>query len=167
MQMTSNGTCSFCPENMFSDGHSTCQECPVSTAPETGLFFEWWNNLPEVSGFSTSCLTIAGEFLPPLPLTEISIQCNLGSLPDDGCEGTNNAWQPAMDYIKSSSGFADDSYLVLSLDIDGFKGDKRTASKATPIAQVSFIFETSCADKCSLFFMQVSSLTQALIPPRC
>ncbi|ELT95698.1 hypothetical protein CAPTEDRAFT_110455, partial [Capitella teleta] len=130
MQMGSNGTCAFCEAPLFSDGSAPCEECPASTAPETSLTFNWWNNLPPDSGFSSNCLTVS----------------------DLGCRGNTDAWQPAVEYIQSNSGFADDSYLVLSLDIEGFRGEK--GRKASPVAQVSFVFEMSCVDNCSFFFMQ-------------
>ena len=58
-----DGICHFCQHNQYSDGKAKCQECPVSTAPETGVLYKWWNNLPEDSNITSSCLSMNGEML--------------------------------------------------------------------------------------------------------
>lgn len=61
MEPTTSGSCQFCPANHFSDGSSKCEQCPGSTTPETQIIYKWWNNLPENSGISSSCLSESGE----------------------------------------------------------------------------------------------------------
>ena len=52
--------CEFCPENWHSDGTGACEECGVSTAPETGIVYKWWNRLPIDSNITSSCLSSDG-----------------------------------------------------------------------------------------------------------
>lgn len=59
MQM-SNGVCEFCGSNQYSDGIEPCAPCRGSTAPETGIFYQWWNNLPPNANISFFCLLPAG-----------------------------------------------------------------------------------------------------------
>ncbi len=58
-----DSVCEFCPKNQFSDGTGACQECGVSTAPEIGVVYKWWSNLPANSNVTSSCLSMNGEFL--------------------------------------------------------------------------------------------------------
>src|SRR6218665_56448 len=61
MQMV-NGKCEFCPPNHYSNGVDPCAACPGSTAAETGILFQWWNNLPPDANISFFCLSPTGEF---------------------------------------------------------------------------------------------------------
>jgi hypothetical protein len=68
-----------------------------------------------------------------------------------------NGWIPTGDHITSGKGHADDAYLVMSLNIGGFKGSEGSfQGQAAEIAQLSFVFETNCSTKCAFFFIEVS-----------
>lgn len=129
-----NGTCRFCPDNQFSDGMSSCAVCPPSTAPEYGIEINFWNNLPDDANITTACLTMN----------------------DRGCS-SKDGWVSGLSHIHSGKGHADDAYLVLSLDIGGFKGSEQIL-EGSPItvANISFVFELECTKDCSLFFMKQS-----------
>ncbi|XP_064632414.1 endosome/lysosome-associated apoptosis and autophagy regulator family member 2-like isoform X4 [Lineus longissimus] len=132
MAANTTGSCVFCPSNQFSNGSVPCEECPVSTAPVYGIVYRWWNNIPQ--NVSTSCM----------------------SMDKSGC-ATTNGWIPTGDHITSGKGHADDAYLVLSLNVGGFKGNEGSfQGQAAEIAQLSFVFELNCTTKCAFFFIEDS-----------
>ena len=57
-----NGSCRFCTSGEYSDGIMPCQACSASTAPERGLIYKWWNNLPPQANVSSACLSFAGTY---------------------------------------------------------------------------------------------------------
>lgn len=54
--------CEFCQSDEFSDGKDKCEKCPGSTAPQRGLYLQWWNNIPFNSNISVECVSVFGKF---------------------------------------------------------------------------------------------------------
>ncbi|XP_076357562.1 endosome/lysosome-associated apoptosis and autophagy regulator family member 2-like isoform X1 [Tachypleus tridentatus] len=132
MEYSNKSMCAFCPENHYSDGYSACQRCPASTAPNYGMFFKWWHEFPP--GISARCLT----------------------LEDGGCQ-TKAAWQPEGNFIRSGFGHREDAYLILSLEVLGFRTKEQLANgQAVEIGRISFTFEVECEKECEFVFMQSS-----------
>ncbi|XP_014663683.1 PREDICTED: UPF0577 protein KIAA1324-like homolog isoform X2 [Priapulus caudatus] len=131
MQYVNGSVCEFCPTDQFSDGKRPCQPCPASTAPDYGLNYKWWNSMPPY--MSADCFT----------------------LDTTGC-ATPEGWQLAGDRVHSGLGHADDVYLVLSLQLNGFRS-ARALSKLTEVGRVSFVFELHCTADCYLYFIQDKS----------
>jgi hypothetical protein len=133
-----NGTCHFCPANQYSNGSSTCIDCPGSTSPETGVVYKQWSHLPHDANISSLCVSLNG-----------------GS---QGCR-SQEGWYPATNYIETVHVNSDDVFHVLSLDIGGFRGD--TVNEETSgntddvtVAEVSFMFETHCTSGCIFHFLK-------------
>ena len=77
---------------------------------------------------------------------------------DRGC-ATRTGWVATANYIHSGKGHSDDAYLVLSLDVNGFRGHEQTfGGKPQIVAEVSFTFELLCHKQCTFTFMEVSCL---------
>ena len=65
-------------------------------------------------------------------------------------------WLRGIECIHTGTGFPDNSYLILMLDVDGFHGHKQmTAVQLQPVAELTFVFEMECAGNCSFIFMDV------------
>ncbi|GAB6028023.1 hypothetical protein CHUAL_002249 [Chamberlinius hualienensis] len=135
MHYTSNNTggCEFCDQNEFSNGIDGCQSCPLSTAPNYGYQFIRWHEMPP--GMEATCMSITG----------------------DGCR-TAKGWQVAKDYIHSGIGHTEDAYLVLSLNVPGFRtqGGGIVNGKPVEVGTISFTFELVCKTDCEFVFMQES-----------
>jgi len=70
-------------------------------------------------------------------------------------------WSFARDHMYSSKGQADESFLLLNLHVNGFRGMEHFADgKQVPVGKVSFTFETTCSEECSFLFMQVSHIVR-------
>ena len=68
-------------------------------------------------------------------------------------------WMTDNSFIYSGRGHADDSYLVLTLKLGGFRGNEQLMNgKPVPVATISFYFELVCSARCTFFFMQVRVL---------
>ena len=63
----------------------------------------------------------------------------------------------ALDHTHTQKGHADDAFLVLTLDVGGFKTDSLDII-STAFGKISFIFELECTGECSFVFMQVCDL---------
>lgn len=75
-----------------------------------------------------------------------------------GC-ATRTGWLSTPDFIHTGKGHADDAYLVISLDVGGFRGREQTiAGKPVLVAEVTFTFELNCHKDCIFAFMQVTNL---------
>ncbi|XP_076341367.1 endosome/lysosome-associated apoptosis and autophagy regulator family member 2-like isoform X1 [Tachypleus tridentatus] len=130
MEYSNNSMCAFCPKDHFSDGYSACKPCPASTVPNYGLSFKWWHELPP--GISEKCMT----------------------LEEGGCH-TMSAWKPEGNFIRSNFGHREYAYLILSLDVPGFRTKERIVNgQAIEIGRVSFTFELDCEKDCEFVFMQ-------------
>lgn len=139
MQM-SNGVCEFCGSNQYSDGIEPCAPCRGSTAPETGIFYQWWNNLPPNANISFFCLLPAGR------------SCNI-----------KEGWTTANDHIRTLRGNEANAYSLVTLHVGGFRGGKQSAvsseiagilGDAVVYGTISFIFELNCSSQCSFLFLQ-------------
>ena len=75
---------------------------------------------------------------------------------DDFCCSTDNGWMPITDSIQTMTTHCDSAYLVYSIDIGGFRGQQQFVSEASDVAQISFVFETSCTQDCVFHFIEVS-----------
>ena len=133
MEYSNESMCAFCAKDHFSDGSEPCKQCPPSTAPNYGLFFTWWPEIPP--GMYTRCM----------------------SLEEGGCV-SKLVWQPAGDHLRTTSGQSVDSYLILSLDVPGFRTKERVVNgQSAEIGTISFTFEVICARDCTFVFMMGST----------
>lgn len=129
MEYVNKSGCTFCPKDHYSNGSIPCQRCPASTAPNYALLYKWWHDVP--SGFNIRCMSIE----------------------EGGCKDSPT-WQPAGDHIHSALGHRDDVFLILSLDVSGFRGRERVINgHAAEIGRVSFVFELDCSGNCYFVFM--------------
>ncbi|XP_048740898.2 endosome/lysosome-associated apoptosis and autophagy regulator family member 2-like isoform X2 [Ostrea edulis] len=119
--------CEFCPDNMYSDGAKSCQTCSANTSPNIGLEFKWWNQMPV--NMSGNCLTFG------------DLECS-----------SNASWVLAGDHIHTQFGRNRNSYLVLILKVDGFRGQE-SPNKDITVGTVEFQFETKCNGNCELIFL--------------
>ncbi|RWS29448.1 UPF0577 protein KIAA1324-like protein, partial [Leptotrombidium deliense] len=132
-----NNTCSFCPENYYKNSSmENCERCIASTLPDYALILDTW------------LYPIAES-----PLIRLSSECVLenGLNTDSGCDEDTISWQttPATkSYIRSSSLAVLNSYLLLTLAVDGFRSSEG--------GDVLFSFEIECmeGDSCHFIFME-------------
>ncbi|KFM76151.1 UPF0577 protein-like-like protein, partial [Stegodyphus mimosarum] len=133
MEYSNQSMCAFCAKDHYSDGSEPCKPCPPSTAPNYGLFFKWWPEIPP--GMYSRCM----------------------SLEEGGCM-SNLVWQPAGDHIRTTTGQSLDAYLILSLDVPGFRTKERIINgQSAEIGTVSFTFELICSQACTFVFMMGSN----------
>ncbi|KAG8189614.1 hypothetical protein JTE90_018969 [Oedothorax gibbosus] len=133
MEYANHTMCAFCEKDHYSDGAEACKRCPPSTAPNYGLYFKWWSELPPA--MEARCMT----------------------LEEGGCM-SNVAWQPSGDYIRTTAGQTPDSYLILSLDVPGFRTKERIINgQPAEIGTISFTFELQCSQACVFAFMMSSN----------
>ncbi|GBO34852.1 UPF0577 protein KIAA1324-like [Araneus ventricosus] len=131
MEYSNQSMCAFCEKDHYSDGSEPCRKCPPSTAPNYGLFFKWWPEIPP--GMYSRCMT----------------------LEEGGCM-SNVVWQPSGDHIHTTSGQSLDAYLILSLDVPGFRTKERVINgQSAEIGTISFTFELQCSQTCVFAFMMV------------
>lgn len=51
--------CQFCKNDEYSDGASPCEKCPVSTSPQIGYTYKWWNSMPP--NVTSHCFNFEGK----------------------------------------------------------------------------------------------------------
>jgi hypothetical protein len=79
----------------------------------------------------------------------------LGRNPHSGCRGSAG-WQLAGNYIQTSHQHAPGAYLLLSLDVPGFRNKGEIlGGRRLEAGSISFTFELRCKGKCEFVFMQV------------
>ncbi|ESN92242.1 hypothetical protein HELRODRAFT_115999 [Helobdella robusta] len=129
-----NGSCSFCPKNYFSSGKKdeACRECPSSTSPQIGMYINSWQNTIMIKTVTTAMESDCSQ---------------------------KDGWIVEKDYVKTTAGNSPSSFLLLNINIPGFRYNNNRRSTSTsnnnkPVAYVSFVFETICTDECTLFFIQ-------------
>ncbi|XP_043932063.1 endosome/lysosome-associated apoptosis and autophagy regulator 1 [Protopterus annectens] len=124
-----SSVCEPCPYGSYSNG-SVCTKCPAGTEPILGLEYKWWNVLP--SDMETSILNVE----------------------KDEYEKTGG-WVVAEDHIFSGAGSSDRDYIILTLNIAGFRPPQSITqvSENREIGQLSFVFEMLCTEACELYFM--------------
>ncbi|XP_061617993.1 endosome/lysosome-associated apoptosis and autophagy regulator family member 2-like isoform X2 [Phyllopteryx taeniolatus] len=126
---SNDSTCSPCPPGTRSDGTYVCTRCPSGTEPVLGYEYRWWNVLP--SNMKTSCFNVGNS----------------------KCDGMNG-WEVAGDHVRSGAGSSDNDYLILSLQVPGFKVPASLSGvSGGEVAQIAFEFETVCAGDCEFYFM--------------
>ncbi|XP_022081097.1 UPF0577 protein KIAA1324-like homolog isoform X2 [Acanthaster planci] len=130
MSVFNQTVCTFCPQNMFSDGTSPCKPCPSNTAPVYGMNYIRWHMMPP--NMDATCLSLSGF----------------------GCSD-EAGWQLADDHIHSGKGHADDVYLVLDLGLEGMQTEEGYyEGKAEELGVLSFWFSLECTSDCALFFVR-------------
>ncbi|KAF1756221.1 hypothetical protein GCK72_012674 [Caenorhabditis remanei] len=146
MEKNKLGVCEFCKKDYYSDGNSNsnlassfvaCARCPVDTVPNYGLQYQNWEVMPPK--LSSRCEYISED---------VATTCNIG-----------DAWLPSGDSLISAPslelGIAFE--LILSIE-EGFwnpLAPKPSKTMKVPVAQVTIVFETSCADEsCALYFIE-------------
>ncbi|KAH7948001.1 hypothetical protein HPB52_017604 [Rhipicephalus sanguineus] len=121
--------CDYCPPGNYSDGYKECQDCPASTVPNYGFFLKTWQELP--SNMASRCMSLQGW----------------------GCRNAT-AWKASGGYVQSGQGHGEDAYLILSLEVGGFRRrDVFFGGRTTAYGTVSFTFELDCSGLCELVFM--------------
>lgn len=135
MEMNSDGKCTFCKENYFNSGNSSqCQLCPTSTSPLYALSYTIWHygnigqNLPE----------------------NLTTMCFRSYETRDDCDA-EVGWLSSVatrNYIRTSTSALLESYLILSLPIQGFRSQSG--------GQISFKFQVECMsdDACEFIFLE-------------
>jgi hypothetical protein len=76
-----------------------------------------------------------------------------------GCV-TNDTWTLNQDYVQTVSVNDDDVFLVISLDVGGFRALQQSDEQAPAVgnAQVSFVFDTECSSECEFLFLVVRNM---------
>ncbi|RWS14814.1 UPF0577 protein KIAA1324-like protein [Dinothrombium tinctorium] len=139
-----NNTCRICPENYYNDGFmDKCHRCPASTLPDYSLVFDTWHYPISES-----------------PLSRLSSQCIFDGLLDSNeCDSDAVAWKmtPATkSYIRSSSHAVLNSYLFLTLSIDGFRSNDG--------GELTFSYQINCitGDTCHFIFVEITEVTEII-----
>ncbi|CAI5446907.1 unnamed protein product [Caenorhabditis angaria] len=133
MAKNKEGICEFCRKDYHSDGNE-CTRCPVDTVPNYGLQYTNWQTLPPK--LETRCEYISDD---------ISEKCRIGD--SWLANGDSLATPPSLE-----RGIAFE--LVLSID-EGFWNPLAPKHMKVPVAQITIVFETSCADpSCVLYFIE-------------
>ncbi|CAB3379879.1 Hypothetical predicted protein [Cloeon dipterum] len=127
-----DASCQFCPAEHFSDDGGPCKPCPPNTTPNYGYVFQRWAQLP--ASMSSSCRQ------------------------QDGSEcGGMTGWHVAGTHVQSGQHHADGAYLLLSLNVPGFRSKGGVVGgRRLEVGRVSFTFELDCKAKCEFVFMQAS-----------
>ncbi|XP_059468673.1 endosome/lysosome-associated apoptosis and autophagy regulator family member 2-like isoform X2 [Neocloeon triangulifer] len=125
-------SCEFCPVEHFSEDGGQCKTCPPNTTPNYGYMFERWAEMPAM--MSSTCRQ------------------------QDGAEcGGMAGWQLAGSHIHSGRHHADGAYLLLSLNVPGFRGKGSVVGgRRLEVGRVAFTFELDCKAKCEFVFMESS-----------
>jgi len=75
------------------------------------------------------------------------------------CSSSDVGWQCAGSYIRSGNHHADGAFLLLSLNVAGFRSKEGiSGGHRLEVGRVSFSFGLDCESKCELLFMQVCCL---------
>lgn len=121
--------CQFCKNDEYSDGASPCEKCPVSTSPQIGYTYKWWNSMPP--NVTSHCFNFEEK------------ECV-----------TNSGWMPAKEYVRTQYGPGELGYLLLVMEVPGFRGNEAVIlDKEVKLSQLTFVFETNCSGQCYLYFM--------------
>ncbi|XP_049781740.1 endosome/lysosome-associated apoptosis and autophagy regulator family member 2-like [Schistocerca cancellata] len=132
MEYVNGSTCEFCPKEMYSDGKTGCKRCPPNTTPNYGYQILHWTEMPKM--MSAACIQPDGT------------RCSNGL-----------GWQCAGSYIHSAHNQNYGAYLLLSLNVAGFRSQGGFSSDHhLEVGSISFSFELICRSKCEFVFMQGS-----------
>ncbi|PIK52994.1 hypothetical protein BSL78_10103 [Apostichopus japonicus] len=131
MQLSKDGHCEFCKDGQFSDGKDPCKACPALTIPKKMMKYLTWKELPPY--MTTSCLN---------------------NDEDSNCD-RDSGWIAAGNHIHSGENYADDVYLILTLDVTEFQvGGSYFEGQDTIVAEITFAFDMDCHQDCSLYFLE-------------
>ncbi|XP_071816008.1 endosome/lysosome-associated apoptosis and autophagy regulator 1-like isoform X2 [Apostichopus japonicus] len=131
MQLSKDGHCEFCKDGQFSDGKDPCKACPALTIPKKMMKYLTWKELPPY--MTTSCLN---------------------NDEDSNCD-RDSGWIAAGNHIHSGENYADDVYLILTLDVTEFQvGGSYFEGQDTVVAEITFAFDMDCHQDCSLYFLE-------------
>lgn len=122
--------CQPCPDGTFSDGADVnCKNCTIGSRPSYAFDYHWWDRLP--SNMAVSCLTVHSET----------------------CFGTQ-AWIANGGMIISSHNEIPLAYLLLKLEIPGFRSPRLRANGEHEYGKLIFVFELKCSGDCVLYLMK-------------
>ncbi|CAJ0602258.1 unnamed protein product [Cylicocyclus nassatus] len=135
MAKDSNGVCVFCPAEHFSQGDA-CIRCPVETVPNYGYEYVQWDTVPP--NIVTRCEYISEE---------VSTACDIGE-----------AWMASGSALVSAPSLQKGIALEMELTIaEGFSNPmapvEQPLTQQAPVAHVSIVFETTCADSSCVLYM--------------
>lgn len=67
----------------------------------------------------------------------------------------DSGWVAAGNHIHSGENYADDVYLILTLDVGEFQvGGSYFEGQKAAISQITFSFSLECHEDCSLYFLE-------------
>ncbi|XP_068081917.1 endosome/lysosome-associated apoptosis and autophagy regulator family member 2 isoform X2 [Anabrus simplex] len=132
MDYRNGSTCEFCPKDTYSDGRTGCKKCPPNTTPNYSYQFYRWTEMPWI--MNAACME-----------------------PDGSSCSNSMSWQCAGTHIHSSHHHPDTAYLLLSLNVAGFRSKGGVSGgHRLEVGRISFVFELDCKSKCEFVFMQGS-----------
>ncbi|CAL8323341.1 unnamed protein product [Merluccius merluccius] len=127
--LTNTSTCEPCSNDFYSNG-TACAKCPAGTEPVVGFTYKWWNTMPS----NMRSFALRREYT-------FNMEQSTG-------------WELAGEYIYTVSGEQDSDYVVLTLNVPGYRlPQSLTKDDATELSRITFVFETKCTADCTLHFM--------------
>ncbi|CAL8368427.1 unnamed protein product [Lota lota] len=128
--LTNTSACQPCSNDFFSNG-TACAKCPAGTEPVVGFEYKWWNTMP--SNMMSYALRREYTF---------NMEQSTG-------------WEVAGDYIYTVPGELDSDFMVLTLNVLGYRLPPSSAKddEATELSRITFVFETECTADCMLDFL--------------
>lgn len=94
-------------------------------------------------------------FLSPSFFSSILSSMNLPFADVDSNCDRDSGWIAAGNHIHSGENYADDVYLILTLDVTEFLvGGSYFEGQDTVVAEITFAFAMDCHQDCSLYFLE-------------
>ncbi|RXM99135.1 UPF0577 protein KIAA1324-like, partial [Acipenser ruthenus] len=166
-------SCTQCNDNLLyaEEGSAGCTERPVCTIKDyfqvhtpcdkdgkTQIMYKWIE--PKICRDDVQ----NAVKLPPSGEKKACPPCNPGFFNNDMATCTPcppgtysdgmTGWGVAGDHIHSGSGGSDNDYLILNLQVPGFKPPTSlTGASGNEVGRITFVFETICSVDCELYFM--------------
>ncbi|XP_073325576.1 endosome/lysosome-associated apoptosis and autophagy regulator 1 [Pagrus major] len=127
--VTNSSTCEPCDKGFYSNG-TACSECPVGSEPVVGFEYKWWNTMPK----NMRSAVFRRGFSDSQQIT---------------------AWEVAGEYVYTTPGDQDTDYLMLTLNVPGYRQPQSmtTDSERSEQSRITFVFETVCTADCKFFFL--------------
>uniref|UniRef100_A0AAQ4P2U6 Endosome-lysosome associated apoptosis and autophagy regulator 1 n=1 Tax=Gasterosteus aculeatus aculeatus TaxID=481459 RepID=A0AAQ4P2U6_GASAC len=127
--VTNSSACEPCDKGFYSNGKA-CSKCPVGTEPVVGFEYKWWNTMPS------------------------NMKSDI-SRRDFGNSG--QTWEVAGEYVYTTPGDQDTDYLMLTLDVPGYRLPQSMVkdSERSELSRITFVFETTCTADCKFAFLAV------------
>uniref|UniRef100_A0A8C6TB00 Si:ch211-163l21.8 n=1 Tax=Neogobius melanostomus TaxID=47308 RepID=A0A8C6TB00_9GOBI len=125
--VTNSSTCEPCQHGFYSNG-TVCDRCPAGTEPLLGYEYKWWNTMPKNLKSTTFRRDNTGKSM--------------------------TAWEVAGEYIYTTPGEEDTDFLMLTLNVPGYRLPQSVAqnSEISELSRITFVFETRCTADCRFFF---------------